>query len=169
MSRLSRVAFSGWGRGCHGSRSVHGVCLGVMLLRHTRACTHTHMHIHVAIGNILDCRIINRKHQKTVVPPWDSILLIFALHPLLIGATPRRWLEPLLPLSPTDPWSLIEGLCLTLFISIAIVTMLGVGGCHGDETGMAGVLNETWVARANEVGRLWLGVFFDCDDRQTAC
>lgn len=35
-----------------------------------------------------------------------------------------------------------------------MVTTHSVGGCHGDETGMAGMLNETGVARANEVGRL---------------
>lgn len=39
-----------------------------------------------------------------------------------------------------------------------MVMMWGVCGCHGDEKGTVRMLNELGVARANEVGRLYLGV-----------
>lgn len=39
-----------------------------------------------------------------------------------------------------------------------MVMMWGVCGCHGNEMGTVRMLNELGVARANEVGRLYLGV-----------
>jgi len=51
-----------------------------------------------------------------------------------------------------------SGFVCYLFISIVMLVMRGVCGCHGDERGTVRMLNELGVAQANEVGRLYLGL-----------
>lgn len=126
------------------------------------------------VGNTLDCRIINRKHQKTVPmgPPTPShhshLSLLSCLPSTFVPAPQLHSSSPLFKTPPSSlppiPWSLIEWLCLPLLISIVMVMMQGVWCCHGNETDMAGMLNETGVSQANKVRRQEQGVFLPCDN-----
>lgn len=122
--QLSQVALSGSrseGGGCPGSRSPWS------LSGSDAASTHAHTHathtlpLSLSVGNILDCRIINRRQQKaaplssspTPVGPHHSRL---PPHPFLLDTRSRllssHFSLPLLNLLVSAPRSLIMWLCL---------------------------------------------------------
>lgn len=102
----------------------------VMLQRNKKNKTHTHTRTHVS-GNIPDCRIINRKHQKATPPsPFQTPLGPHHSHLPVLLSLPNT-LQPLFKTS----LSLIKWLYFHLFISIEMVMAQGICGCHGSERG----------------------------------